>query len=149
MQGRLRKLHYFKCRQCRKDRQKVSSFLTSRIVYRQYPLTVAQCIPTHRSWPGRRCDRCIRFDYPCSASTTTGGVSQDDCNSLEEKQQAQLNDGRHDNSNGSEYGLDHPAVSLSRICSTIDHGEELLSSLKFRAEIPSTMCKNSSGYSMQ
>ena len=29
-----------------------------------------QCIPEHRPWPGRRCDRCLRFDYACSANKT-------------------------------------------------------------------------------
>jgi hypothetical protein len=44
----------------------------------------------------------------------------------------QPNDGRQDNSNGSESGLGRPVVSQGGICSIIDLGEELLSSSSFQ-----------------
>ncbi|KAJ9621080.1 hypothetical protein H2204_012061 [Knufia peltigerae] len=53
MQRPPRKLHYLKCHQCRKDRQK--------------------CTPTDRCWPSRKCDRCIKFSYPCSPNVTARG----------------------------------------------------------------------------
>ena len=29
-----------------------------------------QCLPEDRVWPGRRCDRCLKYGYICSASRT-------------------------------------------------------------------------------
>ena len=29
-----------------------------------------QCRPEERTWPGQRCERCSRYNYPCSASLT-------------------------------------------------------------------------------
>ena len=29
-----------------------------------------QCLPEDRTWPGPRCQRCDRYDYPCSQSRT-------------------------------------------------------------------------------
>ncbi|KAF3289244.1 hypothetical protein TWF970_003025 [Orbilia oligospora] len=47
------KLEYFKCTQCRKDRQK--------------------CVPRERPWPGVKCDRCIKYGYACSANVSKSG----------------------------------------------------------------------------
>ncbi|KAK6535046.1 hypothetical protein TWF281_006344 [Arthrobotrys megalospora] len=36
------------------------------------------CLPKPRKWPGRRCDRCIKYNYRCSASTTSAEQHPDD-----------------------------------------------------------------------
>jgi hypothetical protein len=35
-----------------------------------------QCIPEDRAWRSQRCDRCIRFGYPCSANATAQGIQR-------------------------------------------------------------------------
>jgi hypothetical protein len=35
-----------------------------------------QCTPEDRAWPSQRCDRCIRFGYPCSANATAQGIQR-------------------------------------------------------------------------
>lgn len=68
-----RELQYFKCHKCREDKQKVSvSSSTARIEF-TILISPDQCLPTARQWPSQRCDRCIKYNRPCSENTSLPG----------------------------------------------------------------------------
>ena len=66
-----KKLTYRKCERCRKDRQKVKHSGEVSHVLAESQLIMfsnSQCTPADRVWPGRRCDRCLKYGYVCSAN---------------------------------------------------------------------------------
>jgi len=61
-----RKLQYSKCKQCRKDRQAVSIINLFLLVTNS---DASQCKPVDRI-SEQPCDRCIKYEYCCSANRT-------------------------------------------------------------------------------